>query len=567
MPHSLPTETLIVIAASVCAVGILTRAGLPAALGYLIAGLAIGPHGLHLLAASDETRFLAELGIIFLMFMVGLEFSLPTIIAARRNVFGAGILQVGITTLMVAGIATLFAVPLFAAIVLGGAMAMSSTAIALKQLADQDELGSEHGRLAVGILLFQDLATIPFLVMVSAREEAEGASILRDLAVAALALGLTILVSRPIFRVGLSWVSGTNSPDLFLLSVGLLALGAAFAVHLAGLNPAIGAFLAGMVIGESDFRHKVEDDVRPFRDVLLGLFFVTVGMEIDPSSIAVAPFATIGWILVLLLGKMAATGLVAPIMHWPAHTAVRLATILAHAGEFGLLLITQAIAAGVIAPQEAQPALFAVAATMGLAPLFIQRNASIAQLFLGAASRRAAAAQEDGIRQASNELRDHILLCGCGRVGQLVALVLGSAKLPYLAIETDHERFREATRRGFKVVFGDASHRRILAAAGLSRARLLVVTFDRRPAVERLLDHARHENPTLPAIVSAADDRQISALVNAGAAAVFPENLAAGLALADQALLMAGYTQEEAAKTISAVRAELNPELLWRVRI
>jgi CPA2 family monovalent cation:H+ antiporter-2 len=155
LPLSLPTETLIVIAASVCAVGILTRAGLPAALGYLIAGLAIGPHGLHLLAASDETRFLAELGIIFLMFMVGLEFSLPTIIAARRNVFGAGILQVGITTLMVAGIATLFAVPLFAAIVLGGAMAMSSTAIALKQLADQDELGSERGRLAVGILLFR----------------------------------------------------------------------------------------------------------------------------------------------------------------------------------------------------------------------------------------------------------------------------------------------------------------------------------------------------------------------------------------------------------------------------
>ena len=298
-----------------------------------------------------------------------------------------------------------------------------------------------------------------------------------------------------------------------------------------------------------------------------GLFFITVGMEIDPSIIAVAPLATIGWVAVLLLGKAAATGFVAAIQRWPADAAVRLAAILAHAGEFSLLLITQAIAAGVIAPPVAQPALFAVAATMGVAPLLIQRNASIAQLFLGAASRRAAAAQEAVIRQASDQLRDHILLCGCGRVGQLVALVLEAAKLPYLAIEINHTRFREATRKGLKVVFGDASHRRILAAAGLPRARLLVVTFDRRPAVERLLDHARHENPTLPSIVSAADDRQISTLANAGAAAVFPENLAAGLALADQALLMAGYTQEEAAETISAVRAELNPELLGRIGI
>jgi CPA2 family monovalent cation:H+ antiporter-2 len=567
LPQSLLIETLVVIAASVCAVGVLTRAGLPAPVGYLIAGLVIGPHALHLLAASDETRFLAGLGVIFLMFMVGLEFSLPAMIAARRDVFGAGSLQVAITTLMMAGMAVLFAVPWSAAIVLGGAVAMSSTAIALKQLADQDELSSEHGRLAVGILLFQDLATIPFLVMVSAGQESDGASILRELAVAASALGMTVLVSRPVFRVALSWVSGANSPDLFLLSVVFLALGTAFAAYLAGIAPAIGAFLAGMVIGESDFRHKVDDDVRPFRDVLLGLFFVTVGMEVDPSIIAVAPLATIGWVVVLLLGKAAATGLVAAIMHWPADAAVRMAAILAHGGEFGLLLITQATAAGVIPPQVAQPALFAVAATMGLAPLLIQRNAAIAQLFLGAASRRAAAAQEAVIRQASDQLRDHILLCGCGRVGQLVALVLEAAKLPYLAIETDHARFREATRKGFKVMLGDASHRRILAAAGLSRARLLVVTFDRRPAVERLLDHARHENPTLPAIVSAADGRHMSALVDAGAAVVFPENLAAGLALADQALLMAGYTYEEAAKTIAAVRAELNPELLGRVRI
>lgn len=568
MADALLSETLIIILACLCAVGLLIRIGLPAAVGYLLAGLVIGPHGLQLLAATDGTKFLAELGVIFLMFMVGLEFSLPAIIAARADVFAAGSLQVGATCLAVAAAVALFDTGWPAALLLGGAVAMSSTAIALKQLADQEEISSEHGRRAVGILLFQDLATLPFLVMVTAlgQESETGAlQVLSQLALAAVALGMIALAARPIFHVALTWVARAKSSDLFLLCVLLLALGTAFAAHLAGLAPPIGAFLAGMVVAESDFRHSVEDDIRPFRDVLLGLFFVTIGMGVNPAVITLAPFAVLGWMIAFLAGKAVLMVLVAAIMRWPAQVAVRVAVVLAHGGEFGLLLLSQSIGAGLVTPEIGQPALLALAVTMAVAPVLIHRNASIAHFIAGAPRNDAAAREEHAIREESGHLEDHVLLCGCGRVGQLTATVFAAAKVPYVAVEADLMRFREARTRGYKVVFGDASRRRILEAAALARAQLLVVTFDRRPAVERLLHHARHLNPGVPAIVSAADDRDVSALAMAGAAVVFPENLAAGLALGAQALVFTGFPQEEAARVIAAVRAELNPELRGRV--
>jgi K+:H+ antiporter len=435
-------------------------------------------------------------------------------------------------------------------------------------LAEQGEISSQHGRLALGLLLFQDLATLPFLVVVPGQSgEPNASGVLRQLAAAALALGSAALVSRPLFRVALSWVVQAKSADLFLLFVLLLALGTALAAHLAGLSPPIGAFLAGMVVGESDFRHQVEDDIRPFRDVLLGLFFVTVGMEVNPSVVAASPWAVLAWTIAFLPGKALATALVATIMRWPAQAGARVAVILAHGGEFGLLLLTQGIAAGIIATDVGQPALLALVLTMGLAPVLIQRNTWIAQLVGDVSRRLMTNAEETAIRDMSQGFDDHVLLCGCGRIGGLVAVVLEAAKVPYVALESDLTRFREARQRGHNIVFGDASRRRILEAAGLSQARLLVVTFDRRPAVERILHHARHRDPSVPSIVSATDDRDVSGLAVAGAAAVFPENLAAGLALADQALLFSGFTQEDAARVITSVRAELNPELRGRIGI
>jgi len=567
MADALLIKTLVVILASVCAISLVAHMRLPAAAGYLLAGLVIGPHGLHLIATSDETRFLAELGIIFLMFMVGLEFSISAMIAARRDVFGAGSLQVGFTVLIMAGVAMLWGAGLPTAMLLGGAVAMSSTAITLKQLVDQGDVSSRQGRLVLGILLFQDLAVLPFLVVLGGWQQGgpEPLGALRQLGIAAIALGVAAFVCQPVFRTWLAWVARTNSADLFLLAVLLLALGTALVGHLAGLSVPIGAFLAGMVVGESDFRHQVLDDIRPFRDVLLGLFFVTTGMEVDPSTVTAAPMAVLAWMIACLPGKALVVMLVGAIMRWPAPVGARAALILAHGGEDGLLLLTQAMRVGAIEPNVGQPALLALAATMALGPMLIQGSARFAELVGGASHRARADAEEAAIREESRGLKDHVILCGCGRVGRPVSLVLEAAKVPYIAVESDLIRFRRAKKAGHKVVFGDAGRKRILEAAGVARARLVVVTFDRRHTVERVLHYAREQNPAVSSIVSVADDQELLPLARAGASTVFPENVAAGLALADQVLLVCGFSQDNAANVVTTVRAELHPELRGRV--
>jgi monovalent cation:H+ antiporter-2, CPA2 family len=559
--HDLLARSLILLAASGLAVGFFTAFRMPAVMGYLLVGVALGPHALDLIDSAEDTRFLAELGLILLMFMVGLEFSIPTILRARRDVLVAGTVQVGMTMGLVSGGLVLMGVGLQPAIIMGGAIAMSSTAVTLKQLAEQGEITSRHGRLALGILLFQDLATLPLIILVGAWSQ-DGTlaptEILKQMAVATAALVAAALIARPVIHIAFSWVLRTRSAELFLLWVLLAALGTAYAVNLAGLAPPIGAFVAGMVIGESEFRHRVEEDIRPFRDVLVGLFFITVGMGIDLSAITSFPGAIILWVLVFIPAKallVFVTGLVAG-----AHreASARTAVILAHGGEFGLLLMALALQAGLVSPALGQPVLIALALTMGLAPLFIQRN-HWAEWPFGRRDRRIAAT-EVSIRAQSGSFHDHVILCGCGRVGRLVATVLESAGIAYIAIETDLSRFRAARRQGHEVVFGDARHHRILEAAGLDRALLVVVTFDHLNTVERILHRIKGLEPAPASLVSTADDLDMARFARLAATAVFPENLAAGLALADRALLLCGKTQDDAARIVNTVRAELIQE-------
>ncbi|MGO4175496.1 cation:proton antiporter domain-containing protein [Bosea sp. TAF32] len=306
MTEHLLTQSLAIILASALGIGFFAASRMPAAMGYLLAGLAIGPYGLNLVGMSDDTRFLAELGLIFLMFMVGLEFSLNNLLAARTDVLLAGSLQVGATlTVIAAGLWWLGLEPRLA-ILLGGAVAMSSTAVVVKQLAEQGEVSSQHGRFAIGILLFQDIATIPLLVAADSwsRQAAfDPLDLLQHLALAAITLAAVAVIGRPLVRMVLANAARSHSSDLFLLTALLTALGAAYVAHLAGLALPVGAFIAGMAISGSDFRHRVEDDLRPFRDILVGLFFITVGMGIDLSLIVVSPGTVLAWCLVVLLGK------------------------------------------------------------------------------------------------------------------------------------------------------------------------------------------------------------------------------------------------------------------------
>lgn len=556
--HDLLAQTLILLAASGLAVGLLTAFRMPAVMGYLLVGVALGPHALDLIRSAEHTRFLAELGLIFLMFMVGLEFSIPTILRARRDVLVAGSVQVGLTMALVAGGLILTGVAVQPAVIMGGAIAMSSTAVTLKQLAEQGEITSRHGRLSLGVLLFQDLATLPLIILVGAWSQngtLAPMAILQQMAVAAAALVAAAVIARPLIRLGFSWVLRSRSADLFLLWVLMTALGTAYGVHLAGLAPPIGAFVAGMVIGESEFRHRVEEDIRPFRDVLVGLFFITVGMGIDLSAITSSPGAIVLWVLVFGPAKTLLVFVTGLITGAHREASARTAVILAHGGEFGLLLMALALQSGLVSPALGQPVLIALALTMGLAPLLIQRN-HWAEWPFGRRDRRIAAT-EASIRAQSGSLHDHVVLCGCGRVGRLVAAVLESAEIHYIAIEMDLTRFRAARRQGHEVVFGDAQHHRILDAAGLDRALLVIITFDHLNAVERILNRIRALDPSPASLVSTADDLDVARFAGLNATAVFPENLAAGLELADRALLLCGRTQDDAARIVNTVRAEL----------
>jgi len=380
MNEALLIETLTLVGASALAVALLSRVGLPAMLGYLFAGVLVGPLGFGAVAPSDGPRFLAELGLILLMFMVGLDFSWAEIWAARRAVFFAGTLQVALSMTCAALVAHAFDMPWPAAVLAGGAAAMCSTGIALKQLQEQREFARTHGRIATGILLFQDLATLPFLVVIDSGSAAGSivfVTAVKQLMVATLSLGGLLWLGRPVLRIALEWIRQRQSVDLFLLVALLLALGAAYLAKQLGAAPMIGAFLAGVAVGESDLSHRVSEQLRPFRDMLLGLFFVTVGMQIDPKTVAASPLQTLLWLALFVLAKPVLTFAATRAAGYDRMNAGRAGAVLAHASELTLLIITQAMSAALLPAGPGQAMLVAAALSMGLAPVVIQHNRGI----------------------------------------------------------------------------------------------------------------------------------------------------------------------------------------------
>ncbi len=371
---------LILIGGAFVAVAICSRLGLSSVLGYLATGLVLGPGGSGVLAHGEGIDQIAELGVILLLFTLGLDFSLSRLIELRRVIFGVGLAQVLVVTGLVAvGAGSLFGLEPAAAIVVGGAVAMSSTALSLKQLSEQQELDTGHGRIAVGVLLFQDLATAFFLVLLGIA--GGGASVVASLGqfgvgICVLAAGL--LLMRTLARPMTAWLAKHANGDLLQLTALLIALGAAYGAHAAGLSPAIGAFLAGMLISESDARHVVEKEIRPFRDLLVGIFFITIGTQIEPVRVAEAPWQVFGWLLVIVGLKFVAVAIIVRLSGEATAIAVRAGTILAHGGEFGLLLISLGLNQGILDPRVAQPLFIALGISVFVAPLLIRLNAQIA---------------------------------------------------------------------------------------------------------------------------------------------------------------------------------------------
>ncbi len=548
---------LVLLASGVLAVALCRTLRVPGLIGYVVAGLALGPHALGAVSDQDEIGRLAEFGVVFLMFSIGLEFSLARLLSMRRMVFGLGLAQVGLTIAAAAGVsAALDASSWRAGVVFGGIVAMSSTAIVSKLLAERSELDSSHGRQVMGVLLFQDLAVVPLLVLVPALGQPAGEiglAILFAVGKAVAALALLLVVGPRLMRAWLGVVARRRSNELFVLNVLLITLLLAFLTGLAGLSLVLGAFLAGMLISETQYRFQVEEDIKPFRDVLLGLFFVTIGMMLDLRIVA-EQFALVAlYFLILVIGKFVLIGGLSRAFGSPQSTALRVALSLAQAGEFGLVLLS--LAAGAFTEDVRQALLAAMILSMIAAPFLIAASDRIV-MRLSRSEWMLRSLELHRIAAQSMDIEGHVIVLGYGRNGQRLARLLDAEGVRYVALDLDPERVREAALAGETVVFADSARREALAAAGIARAAAVVVTFADVSAAVRVLSNIHDANPSVPVIVRAREEADIARLTAAGASEVVPEAFESGVMLASHALVWVGIPLSRVMRRMRIVRGE-----------
>ena len=552
-----PLELVLVLLASAVLVVVLARSlHLPPMLGYLLVGVAIGPHALHWIPATEESSYayLAEFGVVFLMFSIGLEFSLPKLFNMRRVVFGVGMVQVLLTVLAPTLGAWLLGFPWQLGFALGGALAMSSTAIVSKLLAERMQLESAHGREIIGVLLFQDLAVVPLLILIPAlAQPAEHLAPVLALAKAAVVLLLILFAGQKLMRGWFHIVARRRSHELFVLNVLLITLGLAWATELAGLSLALGAFLAGMLISETEYRHQVEEDIKPFRDLLLGLFFVTIGMQLD-VTVVVDRFALVLLLFAApVLFKFALIAVLSRLFGATPGNALRTALALAQAGEFGFVLLAQAGGVRLVDDALLQPILAAMLLSMLSAPFLIHYSDKLVLRFVASEWMLRSLALHQ-IAVTGMTAAKHVVLCGYGRTGQNLARFLEQEGIGYVALDLDPERVREAAAAGESVVYGDSVRRETLVAAGLTRASALVISFADTPAAIKILHHAHAINPALPVIVRTLDDADMERLQAAGAAEVVPDAFESSLMLASHALVLMGVPLARVVHRVREVR-------------
>lgn len=553
---------LILLAWSVAFVALFRRIHLPPILGYLFVGMLIGPGGLAYIPSLEDLSLLAEFGVVFLMFAIGLEFSLPRLFSMRRSLLGLGGLQVVICTLVAAIAGIYLGLAPKTAIVAAGALALSSTAVVVKQLSEQHELHSIQGRFAFSILLFQDLAAVLFLIIIPAMAAPPGTPLLMPMLVA-LGKGIGVFIAmalagqwllRPLFHN----VARARSSELFMLAVLLVVLGAAWITHALHLSMALGAFLAGLMLGETEYRHQIEIDIRPFRDVLLGLFFITVGallkLDLLPLHwhwVALLLISLIVFKTIIIMGLTKLIGKVT------AQKAFRTGLILAQGGEFGFVVLTVAINNKLIDPEQTQVLVAAVVLSIVIAPLLIRYNKDVADwLFKKPEELPYMPQKAQQLAQHTAELKEHVIICGFGRVGQILTRFLEQENIPSIALDLDPVRISSSAMAGEHIFFGDARRPEVLAAAGLGRARMVVISFADEPAALETLQHIRALRLDVPVFVRTRNDSNLKTFQEAGATEVVPESLEASLMLASHLLLMLGVPASRIIFKIRAIHAD-----------
>ena len=556
--------TLVYLLAAVLGVVACRSLKLPPMLGYLAVGVVIGPNAMALAENSEGIRHLGEFGVVFLMFVIGLEFNLAKLRSMRSHVFGLGLFQVSITMLSgtLGTLALAWLLPRFwamnwqTALALSSALAMSSTAIVVKLMVERLELESEHGKRVMGVLLFQDLAVVPLLVLIPALG-ATGEALAMELAMAAFKATVLITVllvgGQHVMRWWLTLVARRKSEELFVLNLLLITLGLAWLTELVGLSLALGAFIAGMLISETEYKHQVETDIRPFHDVLLGLFFISIGMLLDWRLVLER------WPLVLLLVtvpvvfKAVLVTLLAKSLGSSWGISLRTGLYLAQAGEFGFVLLTLAQKNSLVPPALLNPILAGMVLSMLATPFIIMYSNRIV-MKLVSSDWLQQSLQMTTIARKSINSNKHVIICGYGRCGQNLARMLEGESIPYMALDLDPDRVRQAAAAGDSVVFGDAARLQALMAAGLSRASAVVITYVEVQGALKVLEHARTHAPQVPVIVRTRDDIEIERLRLAGAAEVVPEAIEGSLMLASHALALVGVPMRRVIRVVQNQR-------------
>lgn len=563
MEHStnLLQGILLLLVMSVAAVAAFRTFKLPPILGYLLVGALSSEHALGWLPENDSIEFMAEVGVVFLLFAIGLEFSVSQFMAMRRTVLGLGGLQMLLSTLVGFVLLNYLNVSWQGALIAAGAMALSSTAIVVKQLTDQGEMHERHGQLALGILLFQDIAVVPFLIaipLLSSNNAADADFFVMaihavgNLLVLALMLVTAHYVLRPLFQK----VAHAQSIELFNITVLLVALTSAWVTQSLGMSLALGAFLAGMMLSETEYKHQIETEIRPFRDILMGLFFITVGAKLN---LAVLPelWLSILWLLLglVVIKAIIVAGLVRLFKNSKG-IAVRTGLVLAQGGEFGFALLSLALSNTLLTDDEVQAALAAIVISMAIAPLIIRSNDKVTRKLLGDSYLKQRYKDAHAFSREVKEVDDHVIICGYRRVGQGLARLLQEQGVPYLGLELDSKIVTEAWEAGESVYYADASRTEILMAAGIQRARLVVITVVDTEIAQHITEAARKKNKNIPIIVRARDDTYLEALVKLGATEVLPESLEASVMVAQRVLEKLELPNEEIEEVVTRIRVE-----------
>ena len=546
---------LIILASSLVVIALFRRLKLPPVLGYLCVGLFVGPTALDWINDSPDLPDLAELGVVFLLFSLGLEFSLPKMLKLRRVVFGLGSLQVLCSAVALGGLLYAFGMSLNGAFLLGAGLALSSTAIVSKELTSLGEIFSRHGQNAIGVLLFQDVVAVLLLTLVPVFAGSSDQAWYWALPVT---LGKTVILflgllfaSRFLLPRLFHEVAASRSAELFVLLALVIVLLTAWLTHLLGLSPALGAFLAGMLLGESHYRHQIEADIRPFRDILLGLFFVSIGMLIDLQLFIHHGFLILGLTLVLMLIKGAVVAILVKLRGSDGETAWRSGLALAQGGEFCFALMAQMQSNSLIPADMAAYLLAATFCSMLLTPLLL-RAAPLIAASLHRQSYEEAELEEIATQNA--ELQGHVVMCGYGRVGQSIGRFLRSEHKDFVALDYDPDRIEEAAKADSCVHYGDARRGDLLRAVGLDRAQLLVIAVDNTEVAMSVLKEARLITLEVPILVRTRDDSQLTELKAAGATEVVPELLESSLMLASHALILLGLSEKTVQRRVDQVR-------------